>query len=78
MVESSPKVRARKGSGMFIFFLPMIVGFTLLGCLIGFVVGRKAWGYAGGVLLGMVLGLAPALVGLAAGMGLLWRSSRLP
>jgi len=63
---------------MFIFFLPMIVGFTLLGCLTGFVVGRKAWGYAGGVLLGMVLGLAPDLVGLTVGMGLLWRSNLLP
>ncbi|HTU23463.1 MAG TPA: hypothetical protein VMG10_35835 [Gemmataceae bacterium] len=63
---------------MFIFFLPMIVGFTLLGCLIGFAVGRKAWGYTGGVLLGMILALAPALVGLAAGMCLLWRSNLLP
>ena len=63
---------------MFIFFLPMIIGFTFLGCLIGFVVGRKAWGNAAGVLLAMVLGLAPALVGWGVGIGLLWHSNLLP
>jgi hypothetical protein len=43
---------------MFVFIMPLIVVCTLLGCFIGAVVGRKLWGNPGGVLLGMVLGLA--------------------
>jgi hypothetical protein len=63
---------------MFVFLVPLILGTTILGCIVGFVVGRKILGYAGGVLLSMVLGLAPALVGLAIGMWMLWHSNLVP
>lgn len=60
---------------MFVLMLPMIVGFTLLGCITGAVVGRKLWGNLGAVILAMLLGLFPAVVGLFVGMGLLWNSN---
>jgi hypothetical protein len=60
---------------MFVFVLPMVVAHTLLGCVIGVVVGRRLWGNVGGVLLGLVLGLAPAIIGLGVGVFLLWNSN---
>jgi hypothetical protein len=62
---------------MFVLMLPMIVGFTLLGCVTGAVVGQKLWGKFGAVILAMLLGLFPAVVGLVVGMGLLWNSNLL-
>jgi hypothetical protein len=41
------------------FALPMIVGYTVLGILIGAVVGKKLWGWVGAACLAMLLGLAP-------------------
>ena len=60
---------------MFILMLPMIVAYSLLGCVTGAVVGRKLWGNVGAAILAMLLGLAPAVVGLLVGMTLLWNSN---
>lgn len=59
---------------MIVLLLPMTVCFAILGCVTGFVVGRNTWGKAGGVLLGMALGMAPLAILAAAIMGLIWYS----
>jgi hypothetical protein len=60
---------------MFVLMLPLVVAYTVLGCLTGFFAGRKLWGNVGGFALGMMLGLAPAVAGLFIGMFLLWNSN---
>jgi hypothetical protein len=63
---------------MQVFFVPLVVSYVLLGCGAGGVIGKKLWGKAGGIALGMILGLLPGLMGLGVCCWLLWRSNLLP
>jgi hypothetical protein len=52
----------------FVFLLPMIVGYSLMGSIAGWFVGKRRWGNVGAAGLAAFLGLSPVAAGYGAGM----------
>jgi len=61
----------------FLFMVPMILGHSIFGFVAGWRVGVYHWGRVGGTALSAGLGLSPAIAGLAAGMLLLDRFTKI-
>ena len=57
----------------FVLLCPMLLGYSIVGFVAGWFVGRYHWGKIGGVALAAILGLSPLAAGVAADMILLER-----